>query len=31
MESKNEENIKILSYNILAQTLLGDSLQLTNE
>ena len=31
MESKNEENIKILSYNILAQNLLGDSLQLTNE
>ena len=31
MESKKEENIKILSYNILAQSLLSDSLHLTNE
>jgi len=31
MESKKEENIKIMSYNILAQNLLSDSLHLTNE
>ena len=31
MESKKEENIKILSYNILAQSLLSDSLHMTNE
>lgn len=31
MESQNEESIKILSYNILAQSLLCDSLQLTEE
>ena len=31
MEKKKEENIKILSYNILAQSLLSDSLHITNE
>ena len=31
MESKKQENIKILSYNILAQSLLSDSLHITNE
>ncbi len=31
MESKTEETIKILSYNILAQNLLSDSLHLSNE
>ena len=31
MESKSEENIKILSYNILAQSLLSDSLHKSNE
>ena len=31
MESKNEEIIKILSYNILAQSLLSDSLQIPEE
>ena len=31
METKTEENIKILSYNILAQSLLIDSLNLKKE